>query len=101
MSSKVPISPHHLLFAGKVAGLLPCLITDGREGDERLDACVCVRACDHEDERRGGGGQWNKGVVYKWDPSFFMHRGDIPPSANFAPIAQSPWFIDICIRDLC
>lgn len=34
----------------------------------------------------GGGG----GEVYKWDPSFFMRRGDIPPSANFAPIARSP-----------
>lgn len=27
--------------------------------------------------------------VYKWDPSFFMRWGDILPSANFAPIAQS------------
>lgn len=34
-------------------------------------------------------GQQGRGEVYKWDPSFFMHRGDIPPSANFAPIAQS------------
>lgn len=31
-----------------------------------------------------------RGEVYKWDPSFFMRRGDIPPSANFAPIARSP-----------
>lgn len=30
------------------------------------------------------------GVVYKWDSSFFMQRGDISPSANFAAVARSP-----------
>ena len=46
-------------------------------------------------------GQWGGGEVYKWDPSFFMHRGDIPPSANFRSDSPVPWLIDICIRDLC
>lgn len=38
---------------------------------------------------RKRGGQQGRREVYKWDPSFFMHRGDIPPSANFTTIAQS------------
>ena len=49
-------------------------------------------ACVHVSVSRDRGGEEGKEggrEVYKWDPSFFMHRGDIPPSANFAPIAQS------------
>ena len=83
MASKVPILPDHLLFASKVIGLLPCLITNGGEGDEGRVGWEGGGVCPCEE------GQQGRGEVYKWDPSFFMHRGDIPPSANFAPIAQS------------
>lgn len=49
-----------------------------------LRMCPCSRV---KGERMGR--REEKREVYKWDPSFFMHEGDIPPSANFAPIAQS------------
>lgn len=75
MATEVPILPDHLLFAGKVRGCLPCLIASGEGGGGSAVKWV------------GGGGAYafvreaecgwrrDKGEVYKWDPSFFIHMG--------------------------
>lgn len=52
-------------------------------------------------KKRGGGMGEGKREVYKWDPSFFMRRGDIPQSANFAPIAESPGSLISALGTFC